>query len=74
MDNPKIMPFGKYKGQPIEVLQGDPDYRAWLISQRWFQTNHAELYAGVIMNEPTETPEVAWLADGSQTRSYEIPE
>jgi len=31
-----IVPFGKYKGQPVEALQGDPAYADWLAAQPWF--------------------------------------
>jgi hypothetical protein len=29
----EIIPLGKYKGQPIEVLAGDPRYADWLRQQ-----------------------------------------
>lgn len=38
-----MIPFGKYKGQPLEQLQNDPSYTDWLLSQSWF----AERYSGV---------------------------
>lgn len=39
----KLIPFGKYKGQPLEQLQNDPSYTDWLLSQSWF----AERYSGI---------------------------
>jgi hypothetical protein len=54
-----IIPFGKYKGQPVEILQGDSDYLQWLLAQDWFRTRFASVY-NVIINysgEATETPE-----------------
>ena len=31
-----LVPFGKYRGQPVEVLNNDPDYVEWLRGQSWF--------------------------------------
>lgn len=55
----EIIPFGKYKGQPIEVLQSDPQYFDWLMAQDWFQQKFKNIYTVVVNNfsEPSETPE-----------------
>ncbi|MDD4991581.1 MAG: hypothetical protein PHR83_05030 [Paludibacter sp.] len=57
--NKELLPFGKYKGQPIEILFSDKDYTKWLLEQSWFKEKHLNLYSVVINNfqEPTETPE-----------------
>lgn len=59
--NPKsaVIPFGKYRGQPLEVLEKDPEYLNWLTNQDWFRNGHANLYQVVINNfaEPCDTPE-----------------
>jgi uncharacterized protein (DUF3820 family) len=54
-----IVPFGKYKGQPVEVLQGDPQYVEWLMGQDWMRTKYPQLVTLIVNNysEPTETPE-----------------
>lgn len=54
-----IMPMGKYKGQPIEVLDGDPQYRDWLCSQSWFREKFGNQYTLIVNNftEPSCTPE-----------------
>lgn len=54
-----VLPFGKYKGQPMEVLRSDHEYREWLMGQSWFRERHAALYTLVInhFGEPNETPE-----------------
>lgn len=55
----EIIPFGKYKGQPLEVLQQDKGYCDWLMAQDWLQSRFPELRTLIINNfaEPTETPE-----------------
>jgi len=55
----KIIPFGKYKGQPLEVLQNDLQYLDWLRSQDWFKTTYPQINTIIINNfkEPDETPE-----------------
>jgi hypothetical protein len=59
MDNTKIVPFGKYRGQPIEVLQADPDYVEWLRTQDWFSQKYPTINTLIInhFGEPDETPE-----------------
>src|SRR5258708_5862111 len=31
-----IMPFGKYRGAPLDALVDDIPYAEWLLQQRWF--------------------------------------
>jgi hypothetical protein len=31
-----VMPFGKYRGAPLDALVEDVSYAEWLIGQRWF--------------------------------------
>ena len=55
-----LVPFGKYKGQPVEVMQMDTAYCDWLSKQSWFREQYGNVYNQVIINnftEPTETPE-----------------
>lgn len=54
-----LIPFGKYKGQPIEVLQHDQQYIDWLMGQDWFRTKYQMVYNVIVNNfgEPAETPE-----------------
>jgi uncharacterized protein (DUF3820 family) len=56
----EIVPFGKYKGQPLEALIQDESYAKWLTSQDWFQDKFGKIYTLIINNfnvEQTETPE-----------------
>lgn len=54
-----LIPFGKYKGQPVDVLQADPQYMDWLMGQSWFAERYKNIYTVVINNfgEASETPE-----------------
>jgi hypothetical protein len=44
----EIVPFGKYKGQPVETLAADPDYCEWLIAQPWFTAKYRNVYNIVV--------------------------
>jgi hypothetical protein len=54
-----IVPFGKYKGQPLEAMAADQQYVDWLLQQAWFRDKFTSLYTVIVNNfqEPTETPE-----------------
>jgi hypothetical protein len=47
-DNSIIVPFGKYKGQPLEILLSDANYVSYQKSQpgfmKWLQENHITIY------------------------------
>lgn len=59
MSESNIVPFGKYKGQPIEVLAQDKQYAEWLSSQPWFREKFSNINTIIINNfrEASETPE-----------------
>lgn len=54
-----VVPFGKYKGQPMEQLAADPEYCEWLSGQSWFIEKYAHIHTLIINNfgDPSETPE-----------------
>lgn len=54
-----IIPFGKYKGQPVEAMAEDRKYLDWLTAQSWFRDQYQQIYTLVINNfqEPTDTPD-----------------
>jgi hypothetical protein len=54
-----IVPFGKYRGQPVEALAADRDYCDWLMGQAWFHERYGNVYTLIANNfaEPSETPE-----------------
>lgn len=58
-DDTKIVPFGKYKGQPIEVLASDRGYADWLMGQAWFRERFGAIHTIIVNNfqEASETPE-----------------
>lgn len=55
----EVVPFGKYKGQPVEVLAADHDYCEWLTAQPWFKARYLNVYNTVINYgaEPQDSPE-----------------
>jgi len=57
--SPKIVPFGKYKGQPVEVLAQDKGYVEWMLAQDWFRERYASFHTLIVNNFSTdsETPE-----------------
>jgi hypothetical protein len=59
MNGTDIIPFGKYKGQPVEVLAQDKQYLDWLMQQDWFNSRYQSIKTLIINNfrEPSETPE-----------------
>ena len=42
------IPFGKYKGQQIDVLENDFGYMEWIVSQDWMQGKYPELYEAIV--------------------------
>jgi hypothetical protein len=54
-----VVPFGKYRGQPLEALAADRAYTDWLAAQPWFRDRYASLYTIIINNfsPPSDTPE-----------------
>jgi hypothetical protein len=55
----KIVPFGKYRGQPVEALAADRQYFEWLCGQAWFRERYQNIHTLIVNNfaEPNETPE-----------------
>lgn len=55
----KIVPFGKYKGKPIEAMVLDEAYCDWLAGQDWFRERYSTIFNIIVNNfgEPPETPE-----------------
>jgi hypothetical protein len=55
----EIIPFGKYKGQPVDALAEDRPYCEWLLQQDWFRTRYTAIHTLIINNfgQPEETPE-----------------
>jgi hypothetical protein len=59
MSENRVVPFGKYKGQPIEAMAEDTQYMEWLTAQSWFRERYQQFYTLIINNftEPSDTPE-----------------
>jgi hypothetical protein len=55
----EVVPFGKYKGQPVEIMAADADYCEWVMAQPWLATRYRNVYNILIAHgaEPQDTPE-----------------
>lgn len=55
----ETIPFGKYKGKPMEVLAGDPAYCEWIQSTPGVADRFPQVVNFIVNNfgEPAETPE-----------------
>jgi hypothetical protein len=49
-----VVPFGKYKDQPVATLLADRNYTDWLVQQDWFKQRYATIY-NVVINNSTGT-------------------
>jgi uncharacterized protein (DUF3820 family) len=55
----ELIPFGKYKGQPVAQLQNDAEYTKWLMQQPWFVERYSGIRTLIVNNfkEEAESPE-----------------
>ena len=55
----KLIPFGKYRGKPVDILSSDPQYVKWILTQDGIKSKYPDLINIIINNfqEPSETPE-----------------
>jgi len=56
----EMIPFGKYKGQPVSQLACDPQYVQWLLSQPWFKERYGGIQTLIVNNfkgDDGDTPE-----------------
>jgi hypothetical protein len=74
MNQSPIVPFGKYKGQPVEILASDPQYVEWLLSQSSIKIKYPDIINVIINNfqVPSETPEHNALQVKFLNESYRI--
>jgi hypothetical protein len=52
---PNVVPFGKYRGQPVEVLRQDQNYLDWLAGQEGIRRQYPWIFA--VTAAPADTPE-----------------
>lgn len=53
-----IIPFGKYKGQTIDILLADEKYAEWLAAQQWFRERFTDLFKALTaIGTQADTPE-----------------
>jgi uncharacterized protein (DUF3820 family) len=55
----EIVPFGKYRGRPVEALAQDREYYAWLSQQDWVRTRYRALHTLIINTSASRRPERA---------------
>ena len=71
-DTAVIIPFGKYKGAPIEeVAARDPQYLAWLQTQDWFlnKFEYLLLYLTLWFDELVALRHRRWLEASASRKS-----
>ena len=51
-----LVPFGKYKGSPVEDMLADSSYMAWLEAQPWFREKFVHLLPSGRKEEMSQTP------------------
>ena len=51
-----VVPFGKYRGQPVEVMRADQAYFDWAYAQEGIRRQHPWIF-NVQLGEPSFTPE-----------------
>lgn len=56
-DEDVSVPFGKYKGRPVEDMLADGDYMIWLEAQPWFRERFAYLLRARDQDALSRTPE-----------------
>ena len=74
MTGTTLMPFGKYRGEPLAVARSDENYRRWLLRQPWFADLFPEIRAFLAdgerpAGEPVEGKPVMRGDDEEQVRS-----
>lgn len=54
----ELVPFGKYRGQPAQVLQSDRPYAEWLLKQPWFSEQYGGIKTLIVNNfkEAADSP------------------
>lgn len=55
IDKSLIVPFGKYKGKPVEALLQDPSYVNWFVGNDDVKQKYKDIYAVIINNFNTQT-------------------
>jgi hypothetical protein len=63
--NTAIIPFGKYRGQPISILYGDPACTHFLLTLKWFR-NIGSNPEATIVELCAENERQSWLRESEQ--------
>ena len=59
MNESELIPFGKFKGQPVSQLEHDPQYAQWILATPGLRDKFPRFYSIVVNNfgEPADSPE-----------------
>jgi len=47
MSGQELIPFGKYRGMPVDAVIEDREYTDWLMDQAWFRERYQNLYVTI---------------------------
>lgn len=72
LDAALTVPFGKYKGQSVEVVAADTSYCEWLTGQQWFRGKYRDLYRALRDHGTEPKPTTADI--GHTEPEHPIPE
>lgn len=56
MSGSNIVPFGRYKGQPVADMLADAEYMAWVEAQPWFRARYMHLLSQRDIEAANRTP------------------
>ena len=61
-----LMPFGRYRGERLELVAQDDGYCRWLFAQPWFATDHPTIAAKLLELRRNDrgSSTVFWSLDG----------
>jgi len=65
----EVVPFGKYRGQPVEMMMADASYCEWALAQPWFRERFAALFAIIVnggsapipFSNKSRAPALSWV-------------
>ncbi len=62
-----VVPFGKYRDQPVARMVDDAPYTDWLLAQDWFPTQFPAIFQSVMMHFLGSKPSSAHIVAGNSS-------